>query len=151
MTVITHARRKSRLGGMIDAAGGISVLRALTNAGANLNLIKPPCLQEARRLAEALGAVSPQPDRPHEALPQLYRTATSIIDAVGPFDMNDVCAAMRDLCDLIDQSSSDRPFDWRVAAVYSRSVRRMIDLPTGDPARLALASHLGELGQAKRA
>ncbi len=151
MTVITHARRKSRLGGMIDAAGGISVLRALTNAGANLNLIKPPCLQEARRLAEALGAVPPPSGRADEGLPHLYRTATSIIDAVGPFDMGDVCAAMRDLCDLIDQSSSDRPFDWRVAAVYSRSVRRMIDLPTGDPARVALAAHLHELGQAKRA
>ena len=41
MTVITHARRKSRLATLIDAAGGITVGVALARARSNVAALRP--------------------------------------------------------------------------------------------------------------
>lgn len=153
MSVITHARRKSRLATMIDAAGGISVLRALADARTNLEALKPPSMAEVARQAEILSGIGPAQDAPDDsdALNRLYLACTLIIDAAGPFDLDDVCETVRRLCDLIDAVTPDRPFDWRVPQVYSTSLSMMIKLDRCDPARAAVKAHLDRLIASKTA
>jgi hypothetical protein len=131
MTVITHARRKSRLARMIDAPGGISVLTALTRAKANLEPLRARSLEEiARQIAVLAEVTPPAPDEDGLLrLEQLYRTANAVIDAAGPFELEDVCAAAAGLCDLIDAASDAHPFDWRVPSVFAGSLGLMMSLP----------------------
>lgn len=153
MTVITHVRRKSRLGAMIDAAGGISVLRALADADKNLEALKPPSMAEVARQAELLSRIAPpaQPANNEDALNRLYVACTSIIDAAGPYDMDDVCQITRSLCDLIDAATATRPFDWRIPQVYSSSLAMMLRLRRDDPERAAIKTHLDRLIASKMA
>lgn len=153
MTVITHARRKSRLGTLIDQAGGVSVMNALAQADANLAPLKPPSLEEITRQAELLGQIasSGPPENEREALEQVYLAGTSIIDAAGPFDLDDVCEIARALCDMADGAAADRAFDWRVPQVCSRSLALMLRLERDDPARAAVKAELDQLIAAKLA
>lgn len=151
MTVITHARRKSRLATMIDAAGGISVLRALADAQSNLEALRPPSMKEVAVQAARLGEITPEAHREEDALNRLYLAATSIIDAAGPFDLDDVCSAARALCDLIDLAGPDAPFDWRLPQVFSSSLTLMLGLPRQDPGRAAIKAHLDKLAASKGA
>ncbi|WP_125257020.1 chemotaxis protein CheE [Brevundimonas fluminis] len=155
MAVITHARRKSRLGSMIDAAGGISVLRALAAANANLEALKPPSLAEVARQAELLAEIVPPETSAgadeDDALNRLYIACTMMIDAAGPFDLDDVCEVARGLCDLIDAASPEHPFDWRVPKVYSTSLGMMLKLDREAPARAAVKAHLDRLIASKMA
>ncbi|HEV2082635.1 MAG TPA: chemotaxis protein CheE [Brevundimonas sp.] len=155
MAVVTHARRKSRLGTMIDAAGGVSVLRALAAANKNLEALKPPSLAEVARQAELMATIVPPATSTgadeDDALNHLYLACTTIIDAAGPFDLDDVCAVVRGLCDLIDASGAERPFDWRVPQVFSSSLAMMLKLDRQAPARAAVRAHLDELIASKTA
>lgn len=139
MTVITHARRKSKLSKMIDAAGGISVFTALTQAQAELEPLRARSLEEVARQIEFLAAARPPaPEEDAQArLEQLYRTANAVIDAAGPFDMDEVCAAASGLCDLIDAASPERPFDWRLPPIYAGSLSLLLALPAAAKAERA--------------
>lgn len=131
MTVITHARRKSRLSKIIDEAGGVSIGTALAQAKSNLDALKPRSAAEvADRIAE-LAAVQPpasEDDAP-SALAAAYRAANGVIDGTGPFDMDDIRAVALGLCDLIDAATPERPFDWRVLPVYARSLQLLLSMP----------------------
>lgn len=131
MTVITHARRKSRLAKMIDSPGGISVLTALKQARSNLEPLRERSLEEIARQVAILAEI--QPPRPDEdaqlKLEQLYRTANAVIDCAGPFELEEICAAAAGLCDLIDLASEAHPFDWRVPPVFAGSLTLMLSLP----------------------
>jgi hypothetical protein len=137
MTVITHARRKSRLSRIIDEAGGVSVGVALTRAKANLDSLQPRSVAEvAARIAE-LAAIQPpsSPEREAAALAAAYRAANGVIDSAGPFDMSDICAVALGLCDLIDAVTPQRPFDWRVVPIYVQSLQLLLALPEDVEAR----------------
>ncbi len=131
MTVITHARRKSRLSRIIDEAGGVSIGTALAQARANLDALQPRSAAEvAARIAD-LGAIQP-PETPDEVTPALdraYRAANGVIDGVGPFDMDDIRAVAVGLCDLIDAATPERPFDWRVLPIYAQSLQLLLAMP----------------------
>lgn len=131
MTVITHARRKSRLSKMIDETGGVSIGVALAQARANLDALRPQSLEEIAARVSELAEVRPPLEGEDEtaALGRTYRLANGIIDAAGPFDLGDVCAAAVGLCDLLDASSPQRPFDWRVTPVFAQSLRLLLALP----------------------
>ena len=137
MTVVTHARRKSRLSKMIDEAGGVSIGMALTQARANLEALRPRSLAEVTDRIADLTAITP-PGTPEEtatALGLAYRAANGVIDATGPFEMDDVRAVALGLCDLIDASTPERPFDWRVLPVYARSLQLLLALSEDADAR----------------
>ena len=137
MTVITHARRKSRLSKIIDEAGGVSIGVALTRAKGNLASLQPRSLEEvAARIAE-LSALQPpaSPEAEMEALRTAYRAANGVIDSAGPFDMADICAVALGLCDLIDAATPQRPFDWRVVPVYAQSLQLLLALPDNPEGR----------------
>ncbi len=131
MTVITHAQRKSRLAKMIDAPGGISVMTALAQAKANLEPLRERSLEEIAGQVAILAAVQPPgpTEDPQLRLQQLYRTANAVIDAAGPFELEEICAAAAGLCDLIDAATDERPFDWRVPPVFAGSLSLMLSLP----------------------
>ena len=136
MTVITHARRKSRLSRMIDKAGGVSVGVALTQARENLAVLRPKAMQEVSRHIDEMVAV-PAPVDPADAivrLEQVYRSANGVIDAAHAFDMADVCAVALSLCDVVDRIASaleagGHDIDWRVVRVHGQSLRLLFSLP----------------------
>ena len=136
MTVITHARRKSRLSRMIDQAGGVSVGVALTRARENLATLRPRALEEVSRHIEELAAV-PAPVDARDAggrLEQVYRAANGVIDAGHPFDLDDLCAVSLSLCDVVDRvaaalEAGGHDIDWRVVRVHAQSMRLLLNLP----------------------
>ena len=147
MTVITHNRRKSRLSKIIDQAGGVSVGVALADARANLEALRPRSLQEIGLLVNQLTTVvKPEPGQEAEELRKIYYVANGIIDAAGPFDLGQLCAAAGGLCDLIDATTPQHPFDWRVVPVYAQSLQLLIALP-GDAtdARAKVCKSLEEM------
>lgn len=153
MTVITHARRKSRLSKIIDEAGGVSVGVALTRARANMEALQPRSRVEvAARIAE-LAAIQPpaSPEQEAESLIAAYRTANGVIDSAGPFDMGDICAVALGLCDLIDAVTPQRPFDWRVVPVYAQSLQLLLALPEDADARRKVRESLNVMVDRKLA
>jgi hypothetical protein len=131
LTVITHPRRKNRLAVMIDAPGGVSVGVALEQARANVETLRARAMTVVDAGIQALEA-TPAPTSLLEAparLEQVYRAATSLIDAAGPFELFDLCRAAGGLCDLIGAIDPEQPFDWRIVTVHARSLRLLQALP----------------------
>lgn len=131
MTVITHPRRKSNLASMIDSAGGVSVGVALAQARANIEAMRGEAMTVIDLQISALEAVPAptDPDDQASRLEEVYRAATSLIDAAGPFDLIDLCRATRGLCDLIGAIDPGGTFDWRIVTVHARSLRLLQTLP----------------------
>lgn len=131
MTVVTHPRRKSNLAKMIDSAGGVSVGVALARARANIEAMRGRAMVIVDARISALEA-TPAPvgleDTPAR-LDQVYRDATELIDATGPFELHDLCRAASGLCDLIGAVDPGEPFDWRIVIVHARSLRLLHSLP----------------------
>jgi len=131
MTVITHARRKSNLARMIDAAGGISVGVALEQAEANIEAMRAQALEvvEAQIVVlERVIAPTSLEETPLR-LAEAYRAANAVIDAASPFELVDLCQAAKGLCDLIDVARPGQAFDWRIVTVHARSLRLLQSLP----------------------
>lgn len=131
MTVITHARRKSRLAKMIDSAGGIAVGVALTRARENIAKLRDKGLEEVDRHIGELAALR-QPtttDDKAESLRRLYQSANHIIDAASPFGLDEICAVAVSLCDMVDRAAGEDAFDWRILSVHIQSLQLLNTLP----------------------
>jgi hypothetical protein len=148
VTVITHARRKSRLAKLIESSGGSSVGTSLAQARANLDKLRPRGLEEVAARTSEMADI-PTPETPGErrlAMEAAYRAANGVIDAAGPFDLLDLCGVAAGLCDLIDAASEERPLDWRVVPVHAQSLRLLLALPAdADAARAAVVTELRDL------
>ncbi|WP_427792356.1 chemotaxis protein CheE [Brevundimonas diminuta] len=129
MTVITHNRRRSRLSTLVDQPGGVSVGVALNQARANLAELEPRSREIIQQQVTALGALPVPEGVDTAALDAAYAHASAVIDAAGPFELNDLCAAAANLCDLIDAAPEGRPFDWRVVTVHAQALRLLLTLP----------------------
>ncbi|MDY6922642.1 MAG: chemotaxis protein CheE [Pseudomonadota bacterium] len=131
MTVITHARRKSRLATMIDSAGGITVGAALSRARANVAALRPRGLAEVARHIGELGDVAPSADPGSriETLHRIYRAANDLIDAAAPFDLDEICAVAVSLCDVVDRVAKEAELDWRIIEVHVQALRLLNTLP----------------------
>ncbi|GAA0393669.1 hypothetical protein GCM10009093_20340 [Brevundimonas terrae] len=135
-TVITHNRRRSRLSSLIDQPGGISTGIALKQAAQNLSSLEEQSLKLVEQTIQQLAAL-PAPDGIENlegALNKAYALSAGIIDAAGPFAREDLCMAATNLCDLLDGSPSDQPFDWRIITVHAQSFRLLLALPLEDKA-----------------
>ena len=134
MTLITHARKKSRLAKMIDSAGGISIGVALGRARENIAALRSRGLEEVARCIDELAALAP-PGRSEDtfaALQQVYRSANHVIDAAAPFELEEICAVAISLCDVIDRIGEDPAPDWRIVDVHIQSLRLLNGLPSDD-------------------
>jgi len=132
MTVITHARRKSRLAKLIDSAGGVTVGVALTRARQNISALRARGLEEVTRHIDALAALEAptDPEATIRSLQQIYVSANHVIDAAHPFELDEICAVAISLCDMVDRASAEGAvFDWRIMAVHIQSLRLLNALP----------------------
>ena len=129
MTVITHNRRRSRLSTLVNQPGGVSVGVALDQARSNLATLKARSREIIETQVAALAALPAPSGADEGALDQAYAHASAVIDAAGPFELNDLCAAAVNLCDLIDAAPEGRPFDWRVVTVHAQALRLLLSLP----------------------
>jgi chemotaxis protein histidine kinase CheA len=149
MTVITHARRKSRLARMIDSAGGITIGVALTRARKNISALRERGLEEiARHIDELVAIKAPEgPEETIRTLQQIYRAANHVIDAAAPFDLRNICAVAISLCDMVDRASAEGAvFDWRIMAVHIQSLRLLNALPLdATEQRAEVAAQLAEM------
>jgi hypothetical protein len=154
MTVITHARRKSNLGKMIDTAGGVSVGVALARATANIEAKRAESAAVVESQIAALEAVTPPVglEEQKARLAEAYRLANAVIDAASPFELVDLCRAASGLCDLIDGARPDQVFDWRIVTVHARSLRLLQTLPLdASDARVKVLDSLREVLERKLA
>lgn len=152
MTVITHARRKSALSKMIDSSGGISVGVALTAARKNLEELRERGLVEVNRHITELSQLTP-PSCPEDfamRLDAVYRSACEVIDAAAPFDLDDICAVTKGLCDIVDTAQSRGAMDWRIIDVHVKTLRLLMVLPAEARAeRAAVRAQLTDMVQRK--
>ena len=145
MTVITHNRRRSRLSTLIDQPGGISAGVALAQAKANLAEMEARSRAVIEETVVALATLQPASalDDANRVLDQAYDYSSAVIDAAGPFELKDLCAAAANLCDLIDAAPADKPFDWRIVTVHAQALRLLLTLPAD--AKEVRAQVLGSL------
>ena len=131
MTVITHNRRRSRLSTLIDQPGGVSAGVALAQAKANLAEMAERSRAVIEEQVSALAALQPDAtlEESNRLLDQAYGHSSAVIDAAGPFELKDLCAAAANLCDLIDAAPEDKPFDWRIVTVHAQALRLLLTLP----------------------
>ena len=139
MAVITHVQRRSRLSTMVDKAGGVSVGTALARAQENLAALE----DEARRIINArIDELAAMPSEggadEGDRIEHAYRTAASILDAAGPFAMDDLCQAAASLCDLLDVAPRDQTYDWRIVTVHAQSMRMLLPTSATDAEARAL-------------
>lgn len=131
MSVVRTIPRKSRLTAMIDQPGGLSVGVALVRAQTNIDALKARSQAiVAERVAELAALATPT--TPAETITrreQAYAAASAVIDAAGPYELIDLCAAARGLCDLVDAAPRDRPFDWRIVTVHAQALQLILALP----------------------
>ncbi len=152
MTVITHNRRRSRLSTLIDQPGGVSAGVALAQAKANLAEMEARSRAVIEEQVSALAALTPgaTPEETARALDQAYDHSSAVIDAAGPFDLKDLCAAAANLCDLIDAAPEDKPFDWRIITVHAQAQRLLLTLPAeAAEARTQVLASLKDVLKAK--
>jgi hypothetical protein len=131
VSVVKWIRKKPRLATLVDQPGGVTVGAALTKAAALMEPLRAACLAELERhilsLEEAVGATAEE--NRLVALEDVYRRATNILDAAGPFDLEDLCAAAYSLCELADRCRETATVDWRAVAVHVRALRLLRQLP----------------------
>lgn len=143
--VVIRQQRKSRLSTMIDSAGGISVAVARAQASANLDAIRPRGLELIKAQIDELAAL-PAPSGPDDRLvARAYGLSAGIVDAAGPFEMNDLCRAASGLCDLLDAAPEGEIFDWRIVTVHVQAMQLMLSLPEGEQGEAARAQVLSGL------
>lgn len=150
MTVITHNCRRSRLSTLVDQPGGVSVGVALNQARANLAGLEARSREIIQEQVTALAALPAPVGIDETALDQAYSHASAVIDAAGPFELNDLCAAAANLCDLIDAAPEGRAFDWRVVTVHAQALRLLLTLPSeASDARAKVLDSLKDVLKAK--
>lgn len=152
MTVITHNRRRSRLSTLIDQPGGVSAGVALAQAKANLAEMEARSRAVIEEQVSALAALQPAGtlEESNRVLDQAYDHSSAVIDAAGPFELKDLCAAAANLCDLIDAAPEDRPFDWRIVTVHAQALRLLLTLPAeAAEARTQVLASLKDVLKAK--
>jgi hypothetical protein len=150
--VVIRKQRTSRLSTMIDAPGGVSVATARAQAAANLDVIKPRGLEIISALIAELAGL-PAPTGPDTAaVDRAYGLSAGVVDAAGPFEMNDLCRAASGLCDLLDAAVEGQTFDWRIVTVHVQAMQLMLSLPSGpagDAARSQVLDGLDDVLRAK--
>ncbi len=148
MTVITHARKKSRLAKMIDSAGGVSVGVALSRARENIAAMRDRGREEVARCIEGLAVIQAPSDSEEtlRALRQVYCLANHLIDAAAPFELDELCAVAISLCDVIDRIGDDPAPDWRIIDVHIQSLKLLNGLPAEAAAeRREVLNHLSRM------
>jgi hypothetical protein len=143
-----YPARVSRLGQMIDLPGGITLAEALKQAQSNLAPLRAPALERIEAYIAELESL----EAATGALDRVYTLASGIIDCASLFDLGEVCAVAAGLCDLVEDASLERPFDWRMPALHARTLKLLLSLPSyAAEERLRLRDEIAAVVAHKRA
>lgn len=130
MSVVKWIRKKSRLSQLINQPGGVTVRNALARAEENLAEMRDDCLTA---IVEAVTSLEKMLEgkvtEPGPWLDEVYRLASSVLDASGPFGLEDVAAAAFSLCELADRLQSAGRCEKPWVEVHVRALRLLLQLP----------------------
>ncbi len=130
MSVVKWIRKKSRLSQLIGQPGGVTVRSALAGAEENLSALRDDCIAAVVEAVTSLEQLmETEPADPIAWLEEAYRLSSSILDAAGPFGLDDVAAAAFSLCDLADRLANAGRLEKEWVAVHVRSLRLLLQLP----------------------
>lgn len=130
MSVVKWIRKKSRLSQLIEQPGGMTMRRALEQAGDNVASLREECLAAVVEAVTALERLMDEPAADEGAwLDEVYRLSANVLDVIGPFEMDDIASAAFSLCDLADRlrASGKCRRDW--VMVHVQALRLLLQLP----------------------
>ncbi len=124
MTVVTWFRKKPRLTSLIDASGGMTVLKGLREAEANTGSMRDEAMAAVDAVLCELEALTARPgDDVGAWLGRIYTLTASLLDVAGPFGLQAMCSASYSLCDLVDRQIRARRCDAPPIQVHVASLR----------------------------
>jgi chemotaxis protein histidine kinase CheA len=126
---------KSRLSKIIKQSGGKTVKVALTEAGQNVQKIKPECIAEIDAklglMLQRCGHLQTRPD--DGTLDEIYRYANDIVGMAGLFDLAELGEAAFSLCELIDRLKGVEQWDGPAVEVHLASLMLLRRATPGAP------------------
>ena len=126
MGVVTWIRKKPRLSNLVDQPGGMSARSALKAVEELLEPMREEGRERVEASIAALESTLAASDGFDRAvlLSTLYAQATTVLDAAGPFGLDDLCSAAFSLCELSDRYSRiETPVDVRAVEVHVHALR----------------------------
>jgi hypothetical protein len=126
MGVVTWIRKKPRLSNLVDQPGGMSARSALKAVEELLEPMREEGRERVEASIAALEGTLAASDGLGRAvlLSTLYAQATTVLDAAGPFGLDDLCSAAFSLCELSDRYSRiETPVDVRAVEVHVQALR----------------------------
>lgn len=136
MGVVTWIMKKPRLATLVDQPGGMSGRTAMKAAA---ELLEPLRAEGRQRVEAAIASLeatlSGATSAPREQLlAALYAQSNTVLDAAGPFELDDLCKAAFSLCELADRySRNGLPIDGRGVEVHVQALR-LLNAPEAIPA-----------------
>jgi hypothetical protein len=131
MSVVKWIQKKPRLATLIDQPGGVTVGKALDQAGELLGDLKTESLQVVEAAIVALENMTRSPPtNPGPWLEEVYRLAAEVLKGVGPFDMDDMAKASFSLSELADRFREGGRCELAPIQVHVQSLRLL--LATGE-------------------
>ena len=147
MSVVKWIMRPPRLASLVRQSGGVTVGRALEAVPLHVEPLREQCLAAVDDHIAALEALvaEGEPEDRAAALKAVYGRAAGVLDAAGPFDLEDVCKAAWSLCELVDRYGRAGRADWRAVEVHVQALHLLRHMPAGAVAeRRQLLAGLGE-------
>jgi hypothetical protein len=128
---------KPRLAKLLKLPGGLPVAEALERAQANLETIRPTCLEEMETLVEMAETRLKSMGEAHDdpAMAELYGVAVRGIGGGQVCHVPAVDAALTSLCDLLDHLRTSGRYDRAAIAVHVQAWRMLLTME--DPAGAA--------------
>jgi hypothetical protein len=122
---VTISYPKLRLAAQLREAGGQTVADSLAAAGANLDALRPACLDALREVVAALAAASQQlPDAfDAEALHALYGIAAHAVGVGAVSGAPGADVALVSLCDLLDRLGNNGRWDRTAIGVHVQTLQ----------------------------
>ena len=127
MSVVKWIQKKPRLATLIEQPGGVTVGKALDQAGELLGDLKTESLQVVESAVVALeNMTKTAPADPGPWLEEVYRLAADVLKGVGPFELDDMAKASFSLSELADRFREGGRCELAPIQVYVQSLRLLL-------------------------
>jgi len=122
---VTISYPKLKLAAQLREAGGQTVAESLVAAGANLEALRPACLDELRGVVANLAAASQRLADTFnaEALEELYGIAARAVGVGAVSGAPGADVALVSLCDLLDRLANSGRWDSKAIEVHVRTLQ----------------------------
>lgn len=128
MTVVTWIMKKSRLSTLIDAAGGVTVGKALEAAEQNTQALRDQALAEVDSILGDLETLAAGRVMTPDDQTRAYALSSSLLDVAGPFGLEDMCKGAYSLCELVDRQRRAGRCDLAPVQVHVSALRLLRQL-----------------------